>query len=49
MHDGAHAALHSNLKVNDWVGEWLCGAPVGASLARYRPMPRTRKMVSTDA
>lgn len=37
MHDGAHAALHPNLKVNDWIGEWLCGAPVGASLARYRP------------
>jgi len=37
MHDGAHAALHSHLKVNDWVGTWLCGAPVGASLSRYRP------------
>lgn len=36
MHDAAHGALHSNLKVNDWVGHWLCGAPTNASLARYR-------------
>jgi fatty acid desaturase len=36
MHDGAHAALHGDLKVNDWVGQWLCGAPVGAHLGRYR-------------
>ena len=25
MHDAAHGALHPNLKVNDWVAEWLCG------------------------
>ena len=37
MHDAAHACLHPNLKINDWVAEWLCSAPVGASLARYRP------------
>jgi fatty acid desaturase len=36
MHDTAHAALHANLKVNDWVGQWLCGSPVGANLPRYR-------------
>ena len=24
MHDAAHGALHPNLKVNDWVAEWLC-------------------------
>jgi fatty acid desaturase len=33
MHDAAHAALHSNRQVNDWVGKWLCGF----DLARYRP------------
>jgi fatty acid desaturase len=38
MHDAAHAAIHSNLKVNDWAATWLCGAPVGASLKRYRPI-----------
>ena len=36
MHDAAHGALHSNTKVNDWVGEWLCAAPVGARLVSYR-------------
>lgn len=36
MHDAAHGALHSNQKINDWVGEWLCAAPVGARLESYR-------------
>lgn len=36
MHDAAHGALHANIKVNNWVGEWLCAAPVGAWLAAYR-------------
>lgn len=36
MHDAAHGALHSNMKVNNWVGEWLCAAPVGVRLHAYR-------------
>jgi fatty acid desaturase len=36
MHDAAHGALHKNQKINDWVGEWLCAAPVGAQLEPYR-------------
>jgi len=36
MHDAAHGALHPNTKVNHWVGEWLCGAPVGGRLDSYR-------------
>lgn len=36
MHDAAHGALHSNMAVNNWVGEWLCAAPVGARLNSYR-------------
>ena len=28
MHDAAHGALHPAAKVNDWVGEWLCGGGV---------------------
>jgi fatty acid desaturase len=32
QHDAAHGALHPNLKVNDWVGEWLCAG----GLERYR-------------
>ena len=37
MHDAAHGCLHPNLKVNDFLGHWLCGAPTNASLLRYRP------------
>ncbi len=33
MHDAAHAALHRNRKVNDWVGRWLCSS----TLRIYRP------------
>jgi fatty acid desaturase len=36
MHDAAHGALHPNQSVNDWVGEWLCAAPVGGRLKSYR-------------
>ncbi len=36
MHDAAHGAIHPDLKINDWLGEWLCGAPVGARLSSYR-------------
>ena len=36
MHDAAHAALHRDMKINDWVASWLCGAPVGANLQNYR-------------
>ncbi len=33
MHDAAHALLHRNRAVNDWVGKWLCGNDLNA----YRP------------
>jgi fatty acid desaturase len=36
MHDAAHGALHPDAKINDFLGDWLCGAPVGANLATYR-------------
>ncbi len=36
MHDAAHGALHPDQRINDWVGEWLCAAPVGARLNAYR-------------
>lgn len=36
MHDAAHGALHPNAWLNDFVGEWLCAAPVGARLHSYR-------------
>ncbi len=37
MHDAAHRALFKNTRLNDTLGAFLCGWPVGASLALYRP------------
>ncbi|MBI1252418.1 MAG: fatty acid desaturase [Alphaproteobacteria bacterium] len=37
MHDAAHGTLHPNQNVNDFIGQWLCGAAVSANLAEYRP------------
>ncbi|NBW07343.1 MAG: fatty acid desaturase [Caulobacteraceae bacterium] len=37
MHEAAHGALARNLKLNDWLGHWLCAVPIGASLNAYRP------------
>lgn len=37
QHDAAHGALHPNARLNDWMAEWLCDAPIGGSLKRYRP------------
>ena len=36
MHEAAHNALFRNRKVNDFVGEWLCGRPILAELGAYR-------------
>ncbi|MGH1421511.1 MAG: fatty acid desaturase family protein [Hyphomonas sp.] len=36
MHDGAHGALHSNNKVNDFIGHWFAGAPMGGHIKDYR-------------
>jgi fatty acid desaturase len=36
MHDGAHGLLHSNRKLNNWLGEWPSGAAVGSDLQSYR-------------
>ena len=36
MHEAAHGGLSTSLKVNDWAGQWLCAAPVGAHLGNYR-------------
>ena len=37
MHEAAHGALAKNLKLNDWLGHWLCAVPIGADLGDYRP------------
>lgn len=49
MHEAAHGGLHPNLKVNDWLGEWLCAAPIGASLERYRPYHLTHHKYAQQA
>lgn len=37
MHEAAHGALTKNLRLNDFLGHWLCAVPIGASLPAYRP------------
>ena len=49
MHEAAHGGLHPNLKINDGVGEWLCAAPIGASLASYRPYHLTHHKYAQQA
>ena len=49
MHDAAHGALHPDLKLNDWIGASLCGAPVGASLHAYRPYHLTHHKFAQQA
>lgn len=36
MHEAAHGCVHPNIKLNDFVGQWLCGAPTNSDLLRYR-------------
>jgi fatty acid desaturase len=36
MHEAAHWLLFPQARLNTWVGQWLCGAPVGADLKAYR-------------
>lgn len=37
MHEAAHRALLKNRRLNDWVGNWLCGYPIWSDLRAYRP------------
>lgn len=37
MHEAAHGGLTRNKTINDFVGHWLAGAPIGGSLKAYRP------------
>ncbi len=36
MHDCAHSSLFATRKYNQWVGQWLCAAPILADLNGYR-------------
>ena len=36
MHEAAHNALFKSRRINDFVGEWMCGRPILAELPAYR-------------
>lgn len=36
MHECAHRSLTPSRPLNDWIGQWLCAAPVFADLSIYR-------------
>ena len=36
VHEATHQLLSKNKKINDAIGEWLCAAPIGLSMAEYR-------------
>ncbi|TMM52910.1 fatty acid desaturase family protein [Sulfitobacter sabulilitoris] len=36
MHEAAHNALFRTRRINEFIGEWLCGRPILAELASYR-------------
>jgi fatty acid desaturase len=36
MHEASHRSLFANRRVNDFIGKWLCAAPTGGDLAKYR-------------
>lgn len=36
MHEAAHNAMFKSRRLNEFVGEWLCGRPILADLADYR-------------
>ncbi len=37
MHDASHRLLFESPRLNDFVGRYLCGAPIGADMHLYRP------------
>jgi fatty acid desaturase len=37
MHDASHRLLFESPRLNDFVGRFLCGAPIGAEMRLYRP------------
>lgn len=36
MHEAAHRSLFKSQDINEWVGQWLCAAPMFVELAIYR-------------
>jgi len=44
MHECAHRSLTPSRPLNDWIGQWLCAAPVFADLSIYRSYHMTHHM-----
>ncbi len=36
MHEAAHKGLSKHQPLNDFLGQWICAAPIGSHLASYR-------------
>ncbi len=50
MHDGAHRRLFSSRVINDWVGQFLCAAPILISQDTYRKLHlKHHRMPMSDA
>ncbi len=49
MHDAAHGLQHPNRKINNWLGEWPCGASVGSDLQSYRAYHLTHHRYTQQA
>jgi fatty acid desaturase len=44
MHDAAHRSLMKSPALNEWIGQWLCAAPIFADLPLYRRYHMTHHM-----
>jgi fatty acid desaturase len=50
MHECAHRSMFRTPSINEFVGQWLCAAPMGADLAVYRAYHMTHHVqTGTDA
>lgn len=49
MHEAAHGALHPNRRVNNLVGQWLCGDASGSDLTAYRAYHLTHHKYTQQA
>ncbi len=36
MHEAAHGLMHPDRRINNWVGQWLTGVPMGTDMHAYR-------------
>ncbi len=49
MHDAAHGHLHPVRKINNFLGQWLTGVPVGTDLHAYRTYHLTHHRYTQQA